>query len=75
MWGKDKELLRHKDKKLHHQQKPSPTPVTPEGMSAKWVIAIRKGIRGHPTLMGNERGLPPKDSTVSPPHFKSRREE
>ena len=31
MWGKDKELLRHKDKKLHHQQKPSPTPSHSRG--------------------------------------------
>ena len=31
MWGKDKELLRHKDKKLHHQQKLGPTPSHTRG--------------------------------------------
>ena len=54
---KDKELLRCKNKELHHRRGPSRHPVTPEQMNICWTIGIRSGIRDHPLPMESESSL------------------
>ena len=57
---KDKDLLRHKDKELHHQRRPSPA-ASHSRRDERRVGDMNKtkDRRSPPILIGNERRLPP----------------
>lgn len=64
---RNEELLRRKDKKLHHQRGPSPTPCHSRGDECVVGDRSRKRDRRQPP--------PHREKTVFPPHKKNKREE
>ena len=72
---KDKELLRRKDKELHHQRRPSPVPSHSQGDERGVGDKNQKKDRRSPPPYGEQEKTPLRDKTVSPPPHKSKREE
>ena len=72
---KDKELLRRKDKELHHQRRLSPASSHSRGDERGVGDRNRKRDRRSPHPHGEQEKTPPRERTVSPPPHKSKREE